>query len=122
MPDLDLGGHLGQRGQSPVRDAGDGGEQRLHPVALARPEAQIAAQRSGDHVHRAGTPPVGVIHDEAAHTGRSEPGWHNRSGAELAGQETPNDRDALLPCVVGEPPSLPHIPVEPLELGFDLPV
>jgi hypothetical protein len=56
--DLDLGRRLGQRAQSPVCDAGNGGEQRWHPVALARPEPQIATQAAGNHVHRPGAPPV----------------------------------------------------------------
>ena len=53
---------------------------------------------------------------------RTEPRRHNWPKAELATQETPYDRDALLPRVVGEPPGLQHVLVEPLELGFDPPV
>lgn len=37
-------------------------------------------------------------------------------------EKTPNDGDALFPSVVGETPGLPHIVIEPLKLGFDLPV
>jgi hypothetical protein len=61
-----------------------------------------------------------VIHDEVAHTGRTEPGWYNWPRAKLVGQETPNDPETLIPCVVSEPSSLPHVLVEPLEFGFDL--
>jgi hypothetical protein len=61
---------------------------------LARPEPQIAAQSPGNHVYRAHAPPVHVLHDEAAHTGRAQPGRHKWYRAELVGQEkTANDRD-----------------------------